>query len=62
MRVIQQGSSNILTGLYASFIWLDIAENFIKIGHQTPEILQIFLWGVFLHPLSSLRVAKTLYL
>ena len=25
-------------------------ENFIKIGRQTPEILQIFLWGVFLPP------------
>ena len=25
-------------------------EHFVKIGRQTPEILQIFLWGVFLPP------------
>ena len=39
-------------------------ENVIKIGHQTPEILQNFFWGVFYppSPLGSLRVAKTLYL
>ena len=48
-EVIQRGSSNISMSLCAKFIWLE-TENFIKIGRQTSEILQIFLLGVILPP------------
>ena len=46
-EVTWRGSSNIFNGVVCRSHLAKNGENFIEIGRQTPEKLQIFLWGVF---------------
>ena len=62
-EVTWRGSSNILTGLYVRFIWLDTVKISSKSDVRLPRKCK-FSSGVFFLPplIGSLRVAKTLYL
>ena len=50
-EVIQRGTQIFQRDCICGIHLARHCENFIKIGRPTPEILQIFLWGVFLPPL-----------